>query len=381
MSETPTPPLIATLNQSPLPAPQKSSWLGGCVKGCLISLIILMIIGAVTGYFGYKFLTKKLQGLSPTTSQTTLTIDSGTVPGFTSGQILSAGQKLSTGSDSSATISFPNGSEIRLDENTTLTLTSVTDNLISLYQTLGRSWTRVIKLTGANSNFEIETPTALATVRGTAFTTIVSPEESIIDTDDGQVEMAVIDRVAGQRKILQKLTVEAGFAASIPQKDLADLKAGRKQIQKLTTSQEFRNSSWYRSNKDKDQKLLDRLKNRSLNPLQLLNVAKTLSPADLAKIRGLAQKAQNLSPDQVAQIEALAANFEGLTNPSQINPQDIAQIMAIIDPVNFSDTAHWSEVISTFQKLSPNNASQNNSDLFNSLQNLPAIGIPKRIKP
>lgn len=363
------------------PPANKSSWVGGCAKGCLIVFVILLVVGSVAGYFGYKAIGKRVKELIPP-QPTTLTIDKGTVTGksgsMVSGAILNDGDLIKTGEASAATIVLPNGSETRLDENTSLTITATGDS-VSLFQNLGRSWSRVVKLSGAKESFEIETPTAVATVRGTAFATTVLGEDSTIDTDEGQVEVAAIEKTGGRRKILQKITVDAGNSTSVRKSDLNDLRANRKQLVKEITRQELKDSDWFKINRERQVR-----PRPQTNPLELLKTVQDISPEDLNKFQALAAKVQNLTPEQVSQIEAIAKKYEGVQDPSQVDPMDAARMMAIIDPSNFSDVDYWSRfvgkylpILKSLEKLDPEST---NSDLFNSLQDLPAIGIPNKIQ-
>lgn len=360
------------------PTPPSTSKKGGCLKGCLIALVIFLVLGAIGGYLGFKYVSKKVTQLAPALTQsvssTTLTIDKGTVTGPSQ---LSNGDKVTTGPASAATITFPNGSETRLDENTSLTITTTGDK-VSLFQNLGRSWSRVAKLAGTSETFEVETPTAVATVRGTSFATTISGDDSSIDTDEGQVEVAPVDVVSGKRTRLQSISVDAGNSTSIKKSDLADLRTNRKHLIKEAIKTETKDSAWFKENHSRSL--------RPKSPAGLLGI----DPTDLEKLKGLSLKAQSLTPDQIAQIEVIAKNFEGVTDPSQINPADLAKILAIIDPTNFSDTAHWTSMIKTYLPLLKtmgklntgiNKPDTNNSSLFNSLQNLPAIGIPNKINP
>jgi hypothetical protein len=66
---------------------------------------------------------------------------------------------------------------------------------------------------------------------------------------------------------------------------------------------------------------------------------------------------KSLSPEQSAQIEQIASRYKDAQDASQINPADLAEILKIVDPENFSDTNHWTSLLSTFLQFA--NSSQN----------------------
>jgi ferric-dicitrate binding protein FerR (iron transport regulator) len=78
---------------------------------------------------------------------------------------------IRTGVNSSASIILFKGSIIRLDENTEVTLVEIIqeeENSVSIQQNAGRTWNTVQKISGID-NYEIQTPTTVASVRGTSF--------------------------------------------------------------------------------------------------------------------------------------------------------------------------------------------------------------------
>jgi len=115
-------------------------------------------------------------------STTTLTILSGSAelqvggssdwqPGR-DGTTLKAGDRVRTLADGHALITFFEGSTTELEPNTDLTIrtleaaSSSPATSIQLQQWLGTSWHRVMQLADPASRYEIETPVAVATVRG-----------------------------------------------------------------------------------------------------------------------------------------------------------------------------------------------------------------------
>jgi hypothetical protein len=90
------------------------------------------------------------------------------------GMSLEAGDSIKTGDDSSAEITFFDGSTIELQAGTEIEITSLdisTDTgstIITLEQTIGNTISRVTKLLDPASRYEVETPTGVVAVRGSA---------------------------------------------------------------------------------------------------------------------------------------------------------------------------------------------------------------------
>lgn len=350
MSESTTVQVDSTnQTQSPTSPAKKSG--SGCLKGCLIVLFIFILVLVGLAGAGWWFLNKQLGGIE-LSEPTTLTIESGQVERqsvtdwtqVTTGTTVSPGETLRTRDKTLAYITLSSGAEIRLDENTQITLTAE-GTQTKINQDTGRTWSRIGRLLGKDESFEIESQTTLATVRGTAFTFIVSEDESMVDTDDGQVTVAAIEKIGKERKILSKIVVEKGFAAGILKKDFQDLKAGKKQLIKQAITEEIKNSDWFKGNRERDLKFLERLKQRKkLSPLELIKMVRNTSPQDLMKIQSLARRIASgeieLSEAQVSELERLAERVQS-GNLDEPTLQAAADWLNSVDPANFSDTNHW----------------------------------------
>ncbi|MFC2004767.1 FecR domain-containing protein [Chloroflexota bacterium] len=137
------------------------------------------------------------------------------------GMTLNTGTQIETASDSHALLTFFEGSTIKLEPNTSLEIQQVEysdeqPTMIILKQWLGRTWSRVTKMVDSGSQYEIETPTATAIVRGTLFTTEVTETGfTTVATTEGLVSVA-----AQEQEVYvpanQKVEVEKGTAPSKP---------------------------------------------------------------------------------------------------------------------------------------------------------------------
>ena len=130
--------------------------------------------------------------------------------------IVRVGEKVRTGPESFAVVTYFDGSTTSLDPDTEITLNKL-DKLpggqasISLNQEVGNSWNRVEKLVGANSRFETTAASSVAFVRGTEYRVRVEPGQQAIfeSTTDTIIVETVIEG------ILYEVTLTPGFQTVI----------------------------------------------------------------------------------------------------------------------------------------------------------------------
>ena len=164
-----------------------------------VALALLLIIGGSLG------IPKLLLPPAALASECTLTVLSGNVEVLnsetnrwqqgTDGMTLEVGTRIRTGEDAHAIFTFFEGSTVKLEPGTDVEIQQVEyteegSTRIILKQWLGRTWSRVVKMMGSGSNYEIETPSATAVVRGTLFTTEVDETGSTkVKTTEGMVSV------------------------------------------------------------------------------------------------------------------------------------------------------------------------------------------------
>ena len=174
-----------------------------------VALALVLIIGASFG---------ALNILSPSpalASQCTVSILSGGVEvretgadnweQGVDGMILAAGMRIKTAPDSNALLTFFEGSTIKLEPGTDVEIqqleyTEGQSTTIVLKQWFGRTWSRVTKMVDPGSHYQIDTPSAMAVVRGTQFMTEVDEAGSTtVETIEGLVSVtAQNEEVASQ---------------------------------------------------------------------------------------------------------------------------------------------------------------------------------------
>jgi hypothetical protein len=124
-------------------------------------------------------------GLSPAqASFTTLSVISGSVEvrdegasefrPAEDGETLDIGDAVRTGADSRALITFFEGSTLEMEPETEVTMERLEGEeeggfFTQIGQSLGVTWHRVVEFTDPGSAYEVETPSAVAAVRGTLF--------------------------------------------------------------------------------------------------------------------------------------------------------------------------------------------------------------------
>lgn len=82
---------------------------------------------------------------------------------------------IKTGENSSASIILFKSSIIRLDSNTEVTIQEIIqedETNVNIHQKKGRTWNSILKISGID-DYEVQTPTTIASIRGTAFVVIV----------------------------------------------------------------------------------------------------------------------------------------------------------------------------------------------------------------
>ena len=104
------------------------------------------------------------------------------------GETLRRGDTVRTG-EGRAAIEYFDGSVTRLDRGTVFTITELAsspqDERIAGRQASGSTFSRVVELTGSDSRFDVETPSAIASVRGTVFFT--DADSGLIGVVKGEV--------------------------------------------------------------------------------------------------------------------------------------------------------------------------------------------------
>jgi hypothetical protein len=138
------------------------------------------------------------------------------------GSVLYVGSTVRTALDARAIITLFEGSTVELEPASDITIEEATTRggatIVELAQSLGRSWHVVTHLTTADSRYEVKTPAATASVRGTAFEVAVDDASTTtVTTTEGRV--ATADAAATSEVLVtpdQTTTVRANSAPEPP---------------------------------------------------------------------------------------------------------------------------------------------------------------------
>jgi hypothetical protein len=134
-----------------------------------------------------------------------LVVDSGTVQvkhingvwiSAENGMVLYQNDAIKTGDNTSASIILFESSIIRLDSNTEVTLKEVLHQVegtkVMIQQDEGRTWNTISKISGID-NYEVQTPVAVASVRGTSFSVqVFTNGKTIVGVGTGTVNVSRI---------------------------------------------------------------------------------------------------------------------------------------------------------------------------------------------
>lgn len=190
------------------------------------------------------------------------------------GAILSAGDRVRTLENSSASIIFYDNSVMRLDESTEIQISELAidsenylDQKVGVELIVGRAWSRIMNLLDLDSSYEVQTSSVVATVRGTAFTMSVDDRgEAEIDVTENMVDLTMYQVASGTGEIItvspRKFKLEAGrfvkrpafknIGPNDPFIDIFEIEPGQIDEEKLK-------SNWYLKNMSLDEDFVERV--------------------------------------------------------------------------------------------------------------------------
>jgi hypothetical protein len=128
------------------------------------------------------------------------------------GQSLNPGDTIRTGANSSAAILFFDGSTVEMDANTEISLKDLlppqgdSGLSISFTQNFGSTLNRVVSLSSPADSYEVDTPSGVASVRGTVFWVTNTDASTLVEVDEGVVVLQ-----AGNGKEIQVRRGQAGM--------------------------------------------------------------------------------------------------------------------------------------------------------------------------
>lgn len=126
-------------------------------------------------------------------SGTVEVLETGEWVAVSDGYRVKSGGRIRTGADSGVILTFFDGSQVSLDPDTDLMLSDVEGDWggklrVALIQNQGETSHQVVPLKGADSNYNVLTPSGDASVRGTSFSVLVGETgDAVFSVDTGAV--------------------------------------------------------------------------------------------------------------------------------------------------------------------------------------------------
>jgi len=189
--------------------------------------ILLGILGVLILYIAFSIISAKLAPIA------TLIINQGSAEvkyansnewiTAKSGMAVKEGMTIRTLAASKAIMILRDSSVTRLDENTEININNLDKSSVSIVQAAGQTWTRLLKLSGID-NYEIETPDAIATVRGTAFAVSVK-NGTKIGVVEGKVRASSYKIENNIRKTIASLDLDENNSLNVDPENLDKLEA------------------------------------------------------------------------------------------------------------------------------------------------------------
>ncbi|MBI4836553.1 MAG: FecR domain-containing protein [Candidatus Abawacabacteria bacterium] len=168
------------------------------------------------------------------------------------------GDQITTQENSVGMLIFPDNDVLRLAANTKITIvamaSSATESKVFIEQSTGSSWSRVTPFLDRKRQYQIETPTLVATVRGTTFNVSVeTAQQSWVGVNESQVDV--------MRKNDQTwVQVNSGHFASVKTDTMQPMRSEKMDEQKTS-------SAWFKDNILKDQAMSQMIGNDANRPM------------------------------------------------------------------------------------------------------------------
>ncbi|MBU2522868.1 MAG: FecR family protein [Nanoarchaeota archaeon] len=221
------------------------------ILGILGAILLLVIIGGAYAYMNF-FKASPLAILIIDSGNVQYKTEMGDWKAASNNMKLNQGDSVKTLENSLTKIIFSD-SVMRMDSSTEITIDNLNKESVSITQTIGRTWSRLLKISGI-SDYEVNTPNAIASVRGTGFAVIYDGNTTEIKVLDGLVN------ASGQN----------GESMGVGENKEAII--GDEKI----TLEDLKEDEWITSNKNFDEEHKKELKQEILNKYgKLINMIKS----------------------------------------------------------------------------------------------------------
>lgn len=217
-------------------------------------ILLVIPVAIILIIIGFVWLT-----ITPEVAKAQLIIESGTVQIKTeggswipaqNGTLLYQSDTIKTGRNTSVSIVLFKSSIIRLDSNTEVTINEILEQdgetHVKIQQDIGRTWNSISKLSGID-NYEVQTPTTIASVRGTSFDVNVTANgKTDIGVENGTVNVSSVQNGT----VIDAIEVNENESVTVD----PDL------MNETLETKPFEKDDWVKQNKEKDKELKENLK-------------------------------------------------------------------------------------------------------------------------
>ena len=226
------------------------------------------------------------------------------------------GKTVFTDTRGEAVVHFPDGSELRLDNDTKMVLTESyfssesADTRVSARLLFGRIWSKVISLASPASAWEVKSSSAVATVRGTAFAFEYRNGDSWIISAEHSVDVKPVNPKTDE--VLDEAVVSVSENKNIHLTDEQALAMGegREHHEKVMivvpVKKEVLASDWVKKNLESDEQVnkieetMDRLREEKFEEKEIRQEMKRKLMEDFKEMR----KERGVKTDEAEEVAA-----------------------------------------------------------------------------
>ena len=166
------------------------------------------------------------------------------------GDTLQEGRIIDAGTGALANIYFPDGSTLRLEPETKIQIQKSEFQktsgklVVKIGLTLGRAWSQIKNLATDDSEWQIETPNAVAAVRGTSFGVEFTKGKSTILVLENKVLVAAKDTITNNIIESSKTIVSEKEFVVIDEKDIPKIKTEKRTLKIEKADSDLLNRVW-----------------------------------------------------------------------------------------------------------------------------------------
>jgi len=215
---------------------------------------------------------------------------------------------------------------------------------MTIMQSAGQTWTRLMAITGIET-YKVQTPTSVATVRGTGFAVNVSGDGTEIIVDDGEVEVVSLDE---QGKVQERQVLFDQERAQIKKK-------AKNMAIKAMDPKERKAMRWMEKNTQRDDVMMEKMAERMMGK-DAIKGAKGKAKMDALKgyMRGKVSKEDLVKQGVMDQqkIKSLPDKKKRMASKMISKVQGQSDDLSILDEDLSAELAEIDEILADLEQLS-----------------------------